>query len=173
MEPSFYSRQMERMRPQITAEKDPVTRREMEKTYRHLNKEFRKATRHRNPWHGLTRNVLVLVLIFIGIVWFCAYIIHRYGWGSASTAFAVGVGVLVFVTATGFFATKRMPLEEYLEMVKAAMNNFPWMRSRDDSSSREIQPPSTSSEKLLDGKTGRTIPSLEADASSTEETNER
>jgi hypothetical protein len=162
MEPSFYSKQIERMRPQIAEEKDPATQREMRKTFRHLNREYRKATRHRHPWHGLKSNVIALVLVFFAVVLFCLIVEWVWGLRLATTAFAVAIAVLLFVAATIFLAMKRINPDTYTALVNTAVRILPWTGSRGEDGKAE----STGSGKVLEGKPGRTLPTLRADTES-------
>jgi hypothetical protein len=171
MEPTFLSEQIERMRAQLATEKDPATQREMTKTLHHLHREFRKATRHRHPWHGLKSNLIALVLIFFAIVLFCIFIERFYGWKLAGTAFSVSMGFFLLVSVTVFLAMQRIPPDIYAALVSTAMGSLPWKKGS-NGEKKELPQPGAEPRKLLDGRTGEVIPTLEADGDSTSESDE-
>lgn len=164
MEPSFYSEQIERMQKQLSREKDPATAREMRKTLRHFHRELRRATRHRQPWYGLKRNLILLVLLFFVVVLFCVLLEWIYGWKMAATAFAVGIALLIIGTVTVFLAMKLVPPDIYAAVLRTGVSVLPWVSTRGEEGSSDAKELEAGAGKVLEGKAGRSLPPLREEA---------
>ena len=164
MDPLIYFDQIDRMEKQLREEMDPATKRRMEETLSHLHREVRKATRHRQPWYGLKSNLILLVVLFFVVVLFCVLLEWFWGWKIAATAFAVGIALLVIGTVTVFLAMKLVPPDVYAAVLRTGISVLPWVSARGEEGSSEARELEAGAGKVLEGKTGRSLPTLRAEA---------
>jgi hypothetical protein len=135
MELSDLNKQIEELRPQIAAELDPALRREMEKTFKHYQRQLRKLTTHRKPWYGLKTLVVFLASVFLLMVYVCIRFEEAFGLRSTgSAAFLAAVG-LVLITAMAFLVLRIISPDAYTQLVQTCFANLNRLNGGEDDSS--------------------------------------
>ena len=131
MDPSFLIAQIERMQLQISLESDPATQRVMRKTLNHLHRQYRSATRHTQPWHGL-KSVLVFLLILFGAFVYAILLLSKsYGW-SLTLVVSILCAVILLLFISVFLLLKGVISPQTFEtLVDQCFKAFRWIRGGD------------------------------------------
>ncbi len=100
MEPTSFLDQIDRLREQAERETDAVLKKEHQKTIRHLHKQYRRATKHRNSWFGFLRITLFFFIIFLLATWSFLHFTKNYGWWATLGVASLTAVVFSIITAT-------------------------------------------------------------------------
>lgn len=117
MEPAFLLEQMEHLRAQAERETDPLLKKEHKKTIRHLHQQFRKATKHRNPWFGYLRITATFFTIFLLAFWGAAKLVKTYGHEEAMGAGRLILLAFVVITITMLVMLRLVGPDTYSNVV--------------------------------------------------------
>ena len=123
MDLSSLIKECDRLRPQIAAERDPVLRREMQRTFKHFQKQIRSATKYRSQWYGVKFHLLFLTVVFGGMVYCYVRLEKEFGWVYALTSVIVVFAALVLITAMIFLVVRIISPENYMSLVKLSFES--------------------------------------------------
>jgi len=118
MEPSFLKAQIEKWQSELNSEADPATKREMKRTLKHLYAQYRKATKHRQPWYGLKVHLLFLAALLACMVYLFIRLEQTFGWLYTVSAFTAGSVGLVIITAMIFLVMKVISPDNYQTLLQ-------------------------------------------------------
>lgn len=111
--------QMARLAAQNRLELDPDLRRENEITIKSLHE------RVRNPWHGLMRNVVLLLLVFFAAIVGLLELKKCFGLGSVTLASTVVAIVMVIVICTILLVTGHINQDTFKNLVDTCLRRLP------------------------------------------------
>lgn len=168
MDISQLIRQSERLRLDIAQESDPALQREMRKTFNHYQKQIRAASKHRNPWFGIKRNLAFFVVLFLCVIWASirlqiwasTQLRTDFGWGPVVTALFVASMVLVLASAMVFLVVRIISPNTYKEIVTVCINAIGKLQTKQSDQSEDTSglPTARKPKQLPKSSTGSPVP---------------
>jgi hypothetical protein len=125
IDPIFLKAEAAEVRAQLRLEADRSVRRELNKTLKHLEKQYRKATRHYHPWQGILRVTIGFVTVTLLVFWGVLELTKRYGVKDVLSTCGIPLIFVVVGTVTFLRIKGHLTQENYRGLITSALSALP------------------------------------------------